>query len=200
VVTDQQFPYALAYFTGSKEHNVAIRGSAQKQGLKVNEYGITKGSTLIEVKDEVEFYKALGLAYVPPEMRENTGNLTLRKFRNSLNTNHLKEFSTLIPHGATGRPNRGHGREGPLDGAPLHGPLGSQQAAAYANGLDEARLAEAVEGNRQAQQEVVGLSDPEGPGVRHPPSGDLDLSPEALGKLDFVIGSSTPASTCPRRR
>src|SRR5262249_5282288 len=80
VVSDQQFPYALAYFTGSKEHNILIRQVAQKQGLKVNEYGITGGSTLIECKDEAEFYRALGLSYVPPEMRENTGELEANIF------------------------------------------------------------------------------------------------------------------------
>src|SRR6185295_10063116 len=75
VVTDAQLPYALAYFTGSKEHNVVVRQVAQKKGLKVNEYGIHEGSKLIECKDEAEFYRALGLPYIPPEMRENTGEL-----------------------------------------------------------------------------------------------------------------------------
>src|SRR6185436_16990325 len=75
VVTDEQFPYALVYFTGSKEHNITLRQVAQKKNLKVNEYGIFDGSKLIEVKDEAGFYKALGLPCVPPEMRENTGEL-----------------------------------------------------------------------------------------------------------------------------
>src|SRR6185295_5996842 len=75
VVTDAQFPAALCYFTGSKEHNVVLRQLAQKKGLSINEYGVKNGDKLIELKDEAALYQLLGLAYVPPEMRENTGEL-----------------------------------------------------------------------------------------------------------------------------
>jgi DNA polymerase (family 10) len=75
VVTPEQFPFALHYFTGSKEHNVAIRGLAQKQGLKLNEYELAGAAKSVACKDEIELFKALGLDFVPPEMREDTGEV-----------------------------------------------------------------------------------------------------------------------------
>src|SRR5262249_1088754 len=75
VVTDAQYPFALAYFTGSKEHNVAIRQRAIQYGLKLNEYELAGPKKSIPCKDEADIYKALDLDYVPPEMREQTGEI-----------------------------------------------------------------------------------------------------------------------------
>jgi DNA polymerase (family 10) len=75
VVKDSHFFYTLHHFTGSKEHNVALRTRAQAMGLKINEYGLFKGDKLVPCKDEADIYKALGLAWMPPEMRENTGEI-----------------------------------------------------------------------------------------------------------------------------
>jgi DNA polymerase (family 10) len=77
VVSDAQFPFALHHFTGSKEHNVAMRSRAQARGIKINEYELLGPDGPIPCKDEVEFFRALELAYIPPEMRENTGELEL---------------------------------------------------------------------------------------------------------------------------
>ena len=75
VVTRQEFPYALVYFTGSKEHNVRLRGIAKKKGWKLNEYGIFDGDNLVICKSEEEIYRALGLPYIPPELREDSGEI-----------------------------------------------------------------------------------------------------------------------------
>jgi DNA polymerase (family 10) len=76
VVRDEQFPCALHHFSGSKEHNVAMRGRAQARfGIKLNEYEMLGPKGPIPVKDEVGFFKALGLDYVPPELREDTGEV-----------------------------------------------------------------------------------------------------------------------------
>jgi DNA polymerase (family 10) len=75
VVRDEQFPFALHHFTGSKEHNVAMRGRAQARGFKINEYELLGPDGPVACQDEAEFFRALGLAYVPPEMRENTGEI-----------------------------------------------------------------------------------------------------------------------------
>ncbi|MEX2033434.1 MAG: DNA polymerase/3'-5' exonuclease PolX, partial [Candidatus Colwellbacteria bacterium] len=77
VVEAKSYGAALAYFTGSKEHNVAMRIIAQKRGWKLNEYGLFSGSKQIAGKTEEELYKKLGLTYVEPEMRENWGELEL---------------------------------------------------------------------------------------------------------------------------
>ncbi len=75
VVLPEQFPFALHYFTGSKEHNVAVRGLAQKHGLKLNEYELAGPKKSVACKDEADLFKALGLDYIPPEMREDTGEI-----------------------------------------------------------------------------------------------------------------------------
>ncbi len=75
VVTDAQFPFALNYFTGSKEHNVALRQRAIERGLKLNEYALAGPRKDVACKDEADLYAALGLDYVPPELRENTGEI-----------------------------------------------------------------------------------------------------------------------------
>ncbi len=77
VVDDGQFPFALHHFTGSKEHNTAMRHRAKGMGFKINEYGIfgESGEGSIQCADEQEFFKYLGLQYIPPEIRENTGEI-----------------------------------------------------------------------------------------------------------------------------
>jgi DNA polymerase (family X) len=75
IVSDKQFPFALHYFTGSKEHNVAMRQMAIQRGLKLNEYELAGPNKSIACKDEAALYKALGLQYVEPELREHTGEL-----------------------------------------------------------------------------------------------------------------------------
>ncbi len=75
VVKEESFPFALMYFTGNKEHNVKLRGIAKKRGLKLNEYGLFEGEKEIRLAGEAEIYEFLGLAYVPPELREDMGEI-----------------------------------------------------------------------------------------------------------------------------
>ena len=79
VVEEKSFGAALAYFTGSKEHNIAMREIAIKKGLKLSEYGLFRGAKQIAGKTEEEIYRVLGLQYIEPEMRENRGELELAK-------------------------------------------------------------------------------------------------------------------------
>lgn len=73
-VTDEQFPFALNYFTGSKAHNIAMRKRAIARGLKLSEYGLEReDGSLLACRDEADIYKALDLQYIPPEMREDSG-------------------------------------------------------------------------------------------------------------------------------
>jgi DNA polymerase (family 10) len=75
VVTDREFPHALHHFTGSKAHNVAMRGRAQRMGLKINEYGLFRGEELIACRDEAQLFHELGLEFIPPELREDMGEI-----------------------------------------------------------------------------------------------------------------------------
>ncbi len=73
IVSDAQFPFALHYFTGSKDHNIAMRQRAIARGLKLNEYELAGPSKHVRCADEADLFGALGLDYIPPEMREHTG-------------------------------------------------------------------------------------------------------------------------------
>lgn len=75
VVTDEQFPFALHYFTGSKEHNIRVRQRAIDRGLSLNEYALANASRSVPCKTEEDIFAALGLPYIPPEMREDTGEI-----------------------------------------------------------------------------------------------------------------------------
>ncbi len=75
VVKEKNYGAALQYFTGSKEHNIATRKIAISKGLKLNEYGLFKGSKMIAGKTEEEVYRKLGMEWIPPEIRENRGEI-----------------------------------------------------------------------------------------------------------------------------
>ncbi|HEY2798807.1 MAG TPA: DNA polymerase/3'-5' exonuclease PolX [Thermoanaerobaculia bacterium] len=77
VVSEEDFPAALLYFTGSKEHNTALRGRAKRMGLLLNEYGLFRdgGTERLPADSEAAIYEALGLAFIPPELRENAGEI-----------------------------------------------------------------------------------------------------------------------------
>jgi DNA polymerase (family 10) len=76
-VSDEQFPFALHYFTGSKAHNIAMRRRAIDRGLKLSEYGLEGPDGWIPCRDEAELFAALGLAFIPPELREDQGEFEL---------------------------------------------------------------------------------------------------------------------------
>lgn len=75
VVPEESFGAALQYFTGSKSHNIALRKIAMKKGLKLNEYGLFRGKKQVAGKNEEEIYKKLGLEYIEPELRTDTGEI-----------------------------------------------------------------------------------------------------------------------------
>lgn len=75
VVPEVSYGAALHYFTGSKAHNIALRSRAQRRGLKINEYGVFKGDRRVAGRTESEVFKAMGLSYIEPELRENRGEI-----------------------------------------------------------------------------------------------------------------------------
>jgi len=75
VIKPQEFAHGLQHFSGSKEHNVVLRSLAKKLGFKMNEYGLFKGEENLLCKTEAEVYDKLGLAFIPPELRENMGEI-----------------------------------------------------------------------------------------------------------------------------
>lgn len=75
VVPEDSYGAAMQYFTGSKEHNIVIRRRAQERGLKINEYGVFREDTAIAGRTEEEVYASVGLPWIPPELRENRGEI-----------------------------------------------------------------------------------------------------------------------------
>ena len=190
VVSDEQFPYALNYFTGSKEHNVALRQVAQKKGLKLSEYGIFNGSKILECTDEEGIYRKLGLPYFPPEMRENTGELALEETPQLIGLQSLKGvFHTHSTWSDGTAEIEAMAETARSMGLRYMGLSDHSKAASYANGLDEARLAQQSKEIDRLNRTWKDFRILKGLECDILPDGDLDLSPEALGKLDFVIGS-----------
>lgn len=190
VVTDAQFPFALAYFTGSKEHNVALRGLAQKKGLKVSEYGLFDGDRLLPCRDEAELHARLGLPYLPPELRENEGELDLRATPALLEISQLKgvlHVHTDWSDGACGIEELA--RKARSMGLSYVGIADHSKAAFYANGLDEERLRRQMEEIDRLNDRGLGVTILKGVESDILPDGRLDLDPEVLGGLDFVIGA-----------
>jgi DNA polymerase (family 10) len=91
-VDDAQFPFALHYFTGSKAHNIAMRRRAIARGLSLNEYSLSGEKTSVPCRTEAEVFEALGLLEIPPELREDAGEIEAAEARNLPS---LLEFSDL---------------------------------------------------------------------------------------------------------
>ncbi|HUK19793.1 MAG TPA: DNA polymerase/3'-5' exonuclease PolX [Bryobacteraceae bacterium] len=195
-LTPGSFGAALQYFTGSKDHNVAIRTRAVKMGLKLSEYGLFRVENDLKVAGETEagVYEALGLAWIPPELRENCGEIEaaaegrlpqlveLKHIRGDIHmhTTETDGRATLEEMVAAAR-ERGYEYVAITD---------HSKALAMANGLDEAR---AVAFARQVREinrgGALGLRVISGLECDILKDGALDLANDALAELDLVIGS-----------
>jgi len=194
VVSDKEFPYALHHFTGSKEHNIAMRARAQRMGYKMNEYGLFKGSRLIPCKDEEDIFKKLGLVYIPPEMREDTGEIEAAEKGKLPNLVQAKDIrgifhvhSIYSDGAATLEENV---KEAIQLGYEYLGISDHSQSARYAHGVEEERL-------KKQQKEIDALNGKykgklvilKGSEVDILPDGSLDYSEKILKTFDFVIAS-----------
>ena len=193
-VSNDQFPFALMYFTGSKEHNVAIRSRALKQGWSLNEYGFT-GENLPVVRDEADLYRALGLDFVPPELRENRGEIEAADGGTLPRLIELENLRGTFHNHTTesdGRSTLDQMAEGARElGLQYLGISDHSKSSPQARGLDEERLAAQLESiaawNREhggpqfrlfAGSEVDILKD-----------GSLDFDEALLARLDFAVAS-----------
>ena len=104
VVEEDSYGAALQYFTGSKGHNIHLRGIAKAKGLKINEYGVFKGKKKIAGKEEKEIYRSLGMSWIEPELREDRGRSKRRRkgvFLNWSRNPKSRETFMSTPNGAT---------------------------------------------------------------------------------------------------
>jgi len=115
VIAPESYGAALQYFTGSKEHNIALRKIAIDRGFKLSEYGLFKGSKNIAARTEEEIYRRLGLQWIPPEMREDRGEIGLAEGGNCPGWSRRRTSGETCTSTATGtgeqlhRENRGNG-------------------------------------------------------------------------------------------
>ncbi|HET9462831.1 MAG TPA: DNA polymerase/3'-5' exonuclease PolX [Thiobacillus sp.] len=193
VVEEKSYGAALCYFTGSKAHNIAIRRIAQKRGLKVNEYGVFRGTERVAGEDEASVYRSVGLPFIPPELREDRGEIEAA-LDGRLPT--LVEFSDLRGdlHAHT-RATDGHDSLREMALAAKR--LGLEYLAitehsrhlAMAHGLDPLRLAHQCDEIDQINPELDGITLLKGIEVDILEDGSLDLPDEVLGRLDLVVGA-----------
>ncbi len=192
---EDSFGAALQYFTGSKEHNVALRTRAVKQGLKLSEYGLFRAADdkRIAAASEEEIYAGLGMAWIPPELRENWGEIELAA-------------ENRLPHLVEPGDIRGDlhmhtlesdGRASLEEMAEAAKALGYEyiaitdhsKALAMANGLDEKRVMAFAERVRKLDPKSLGIRVFSGIECDIRRDGSMDLSDDALAALDLVIGS-----------
>jgi DNA polymerase (family X) len=189
----KSFGAALLYFTGSKAHNVALRGRANEMGWTLNEYALTtlKGGKVVASKTEEEIYSKLKLAYIEPELREMTGEIEaaetgklpklvkLEDIRGDL------QMHTTASDGKNSIEEMGQAaRELGYDYIAL---TDHSQAVTVANGLDEKRTMEQIK--KIHATKVPGITLLAGSEVDIKKDGTLDLEDHVLAELDVVVAS-----------
>jgi len=193
LVAPESFGAALTYFTGSKAHNIALRRRAQERGLKVNEYGVFRGDTRVAGQTEESVYRALGLPVIPPELREDRGEI------DAAAAGRLPEL--VAPEDLRGDL---HAHTAATDG---HNTIEEMAAAARALGFEylaitehsrRQRMAHGLDAQRlRAQGEEIDRLNRQAKGFRLLKGievdiledGNLDLPDSALAGLDIVVAA-----------
>lgn len=193
VVPEESYGAALHYFTGSKSHNIAVRQIAQKRGLKINEYGVYRGKTRIAGETEESVYRAVDLSYIPPELRENRGEipaarsgrlprlLELSDLQGDLHvhTSATDGHNTLLEMAIAGR---SHGLQ-------YLAITDHSRHLTVARGLDPLRLARQCDEIDALNENLEGITLLKGIEVDILEDGSLDLPDHVLAKLDLVLGA-----------
>lgn len=193
VVPPESFGAALHYFTGSKAHNIAVRKLAQTRGLKLNEYGVFRGSKRVGGDIEASVFEAVGLAWIPPELREDRGEIDAARARTLPKLIEMGDLKGDL-HAHT---KASDGRHSLREMAQAARTLGLQylaitdhsQRLTVAHGLDPARLARQHREIARLNEELDGIRLLHGVEVDILEDGSLDLPEEALANLDLVVAA-----------
>ncbi len=191
VVPAGSFGAALQYFTGSKEHNVRLRELAVKKKLRLNEYGLFNGETVLAGAREEDIYAGLGLPCPPPELREDRGEfdpelarrklLTLDDLRGDLHVHTVaSDGADTIEEMAGAARRRGYKYIAICD---------HSKSSTIANGLSIARQLQHLKDVRAANRRVKGVEILAGTECDILPDGSLDYPDEVLAQCDFVVAS-----------
>ncbi len=186
---------AQQYFTGSKAHNIALRDRAIQQGLKLNEYGLFRldGDVKIAGETEAGIYDALGLAFVPPELRENRGEIAAAAERTLPRLVTLQELRGDLHMHTTRTDGRADAetmaRAARAAGLEYIAITDHSRAVAMANGLDEAGAIDHARSIRSLNEQLEGITVLAGIECDIRPDGTMDLADDCLSQLDIVIAS-----------
>jgi len=193
VVAESCYGAALYYFTGSKEHNVAVRKIAQRKHLKINEYGVFKGDKRVAGETEEEVFQQVDLPYIPPELRENRGEIEAARdgtlptlierddLRGNLHT-HTKATDGKYSLREMAEAARDMG----LDYLAI---TDHSRAVTVANGLDAPRLRKQMNDIEKLNDGLSGIRVLSGIEVDIIEDGSLDIETELLEVLDVVVAS-----------
>ncbi len=203
VVPPASWGAALQYFTGSKEHNIAVRSRARERGLTINEYGVYRigdeeGEPVASVREE-EVYAAVGLPWIAPELREDRGEvaaaeagelpelISVDQMRGDLHTHTLwSDGAQTVAQMARAALERGDEYLAVCD---------HSKSLLIGHGLDEQRVREQAKEIEQARAEVPGIAILRGIEVDILSDGRLDLEHDLLAELDVVVASVHVAFT-----
>ena len=193
VVGPGGFPFALHHFTGSKEHHIALRSLANDLGFKINEYGLFKKEKPIACRDEAELYGHLGLAYIPPELREDWGEIEAargKKLPRLVEEKDLRGAFHFHTHLSDGTPTLSQWvQAAQTKGYRYLGISDHSQSAFYAGGLKSEQL-------KRQEEEIRRLNESQRQvhlfwGIESDiqPDGSLDYPDKELARFDFIIAS-----------
>ncbi len=213
VVSSAEYPFALGYFTGSKEHNIVLRNRALQRGWTLNEYrlapaeeGATKNKKrpaekIPAVRDETELYRAIGLDFVPPELRENCGEIEAAaegRLPRLLEPENLRGCFHCHTSASDGRNSLEEMAAAAQElGLQYLGIADHSRSSVQAGGLDAARLRAQVAAIRKLNKTFDGFRLFAGVECDILRDGSLDFDDETLGELDYVVASIHSAFQLP---
>jgi DNA polymerase (family X) len=196
VVGEEDFPAALLYFTGSQEHNAKLLGRAKRMGLKLNEYGLFRAEPpegRIPCSSEAEIYRALGLDYIEPELREGLGEIEAAE-RGALPRLVSEDDLEGVVHVHTTESDGRDSLEDMVEASRREGYSWAvitdhSKFAGYAGGLDEERVLAQREAIRALRRRLPGFRIFHGTEADILADGSIDFGDEFLGNFDFVVAS-----------
>jgi DNA polymerase (family 10) len=201
LVPGESFGAALLYFTGSKEHNIELRRVANDQGLTLNEYGLAReqdaqakpGGAVVAGRTEKEIYRALGMDWIPPELRESRGEITLARegrLPRLIEQDDVRGDLHMHTTRSDGRHTLAEMVRAAKDRGYAYVAITEHsKSLAMAGGFDEARVRRSVAELEAVRREVPGIEVLHGLEVDILADGALDLDDDALELLDWVIVS-----------
>jgi DNA polymerase (family 10) len=193
VVEEDSYGAALQYFTGSKAHNIHLRGIAKAKGIKINEYGVFKGEKKIGGKEEEDVYRILGMNWIEPELREDRGEIEAVKeggLPKLVKEPDIKGDLHVHSNWSDGTPSIEEiARAAQKRGYQYVAICDHSRSLKIAHGLDESRLMKQIEEIDRVNEKMKNFKILKGTEVDILSDGRLDFPEKVLEKLDLIVAS-----------